>query len=424
MIEWKNEKRRVADLVPADYNPRKLTSKERQDLTDSISRFSTVEPVVVNTGSRNNVLIGGHQRVTIYADLKIEEIDVRVPSRELTIDEEKELNLRLNKNVGSWDWGKLKEFNIDQLIKVGFDDEEMSDMWSDVSIFEDEFDRERKNKPPVTTNVKVGEIYQLGQHRLMCGNSESLDDVKKLMAEQKADMVYCDPPYNIGLDYNKGLNLFHKESQYQGQHSAKDDRKKPEDYSDFVGATVQNALEVSKQDCHFFYWCDQNYIWVMQGIFVQLGLNLKRVCLWVKNNMNVRPQTAFNKCYEPVVYATRGNPFLEKKTTRLNEILNKEVETGNRVYEEIMEYFDIWLVSRDQDYLHPTQKPISLHEKPLQRCTAPGHIVLDLFAGSGSTLIACEQTNRKCYTMEKDPIFCQVVINRWEELTGQKAIKV
>lgn len=140
--------------------------------------------------------------------------------------------------------------------------------------------------------------------------------------------------------------------------------------------------------------------------------------------MNLKPQVAFNKVYEPCVYATRGKPFLNKGITKLNEILNREVETGNRVFEEIMDYFDLWLVPRDVDYEHPTQKPITLHEKPIKRCTAPGHLILDLFGGSGSTMMACEQTKRTCYTMEKDPIFAQVIINRYEEHTGNKAIKV
>ena len=100
------------------------------------------------------------------------------------------------------------------------------------------------------------------------------------------------------------------------------------------------------------------------------------------------------------------------------------METGNRAYDEIMENFDLWLVPRDVDYMHPTQKPITLHEKPLRRCTAPGHIVLDLFGGSGSTLIACEQMRRVCYMMEKDQIFMQVIIDRYEQATGRKAVKL
>ena len=424
-ITWHNETRKTDDLTPVDYNPRILTDKERADLEESITKFGSAEPIVINTGKRNNFLIGGHQRVMIYAELGIKEVDVRVPSRELTIEEETELNLRLNKNTGSWDWTKLKEYSIDQLIDVGFDDDEMADMWDDVGTFEDHFNIEKAVKEANTTSVKLGEIYQLGKHRIMCGDSMQIADVEKLMGGVRADMIYCDPPYNIGLDYNRGMGeLYHNDQAYGGEHSKKADTKTAPEYKDFIETTVANALAMTKPDAHIFYWCDQNFIWLIQQTFKQQELVLKRVCLWVKNNMNLKPQTAFNKIYEPVVYATRGKPYLNRKETRLHEILNKEVETGNRVYDEVMDLFDIWLVQRDVDYLHPTQKPISLHEKPFKRCTAPGHVIIDLFGGSGSTLMACEQTKRTCYTMEKDPIFVQVAIDRWEQMTGEKAKQI
>jgi len=424
-IEWNNEKRKVKDLIPADYNPRILLPKDRQDLEESIKKFNDVEPVIINIGNRNNVLVGGHQRISIYADLEKKEIDVRVPNRELTIEEETELNLRLNKNVGSWDWGKLKDFEVNKLLQVGFGDEELSDMWDDVGTFDDDYNVNEKIKEIKTTTVKPGEIYKLGRHRLMCGDSIDDKQVKQLMDGEKAEMIYCDPPYNIGMDYNWGMGeLYHNKKNYGGEHDRKADKQKPVDYNLFIKTSIENAIDVAKEDVHVFYWCDQNSIWMTQQIFKENKLTLKRVCLWVKNNMNLKPQTAFNKVYEPVVYATRGKPFLNKGMTKLHEILNKEVETGNKVYDEIMDYFDLWLVARDVDYQHPTQKPVTLHEKPIKRCTAPGHLILDLFGGSGSTLLACDQLNRTCYMMEKDPIFCQVIINRYEQATGNKAIKI
>ncbi len=424
-ITWKNEKRKTADLLPADYNPRMLTDRERSDLEESITKFGSAEPIVINTGSRANILIGGHQRVKIYSDLGIEEIDVRVPSRELTIEEETELNLRLNKNTGSWDLDKLKDLDIEKLLEVGFGDEELSDLWDDVGTFDDNYNVTRKIKEIKTTTVSPGEIYQLGKHRLMCGDATNLNDVKALMGEsEKANMVYCDPPYNIGLDYDKGVNLHHKPQQYGGEQSGSKDKKSKKEYGAFLEQAIVNALEVAHGDAHVFYWCDQNYIWLIQQLFLKYKLGLRRVCLWIKNGMNLKPQVAFNKIYEPCVYAVRGKPFLNKKMTKLHEVLNREVETGNRAYDEIMEHFDLWLVPRDVDYMHPTQKPITLHEKPLRRCTAPGHIVLDLFGGSGSTLIACEQMRRVCYMMEKDQIFMQVIIDRYEQATGRKAVKL
>jgi len=145
--------------------------------------------------------------------------------------------------------------------------------------------------------------------------------------------------------------------------------------------------------------------------------------LWIKNNMSPTPQTAFNKAYEPCVYATRGKPYLAQTIKNLSEIMNKEVGTGNRIMDDIADLFNIWLVKRlpTSEYEHPTSKPPTLHEKALRRCTKPGDTILDLFGGGGSTLVACEQLKRKCLLIEKDPVFCDVIVNRFELLTGIKA---
>jgi DNA modification methylase len=146
------------------------------------------------------------------------------------------------------------------------------------------------------------------------------------------------------------------------------------------------------------------------------------VCLWIKNGFNATPRVAFNKCYEPCVYGTKGKPYLAP-LHNLNEILDKEIGTGNRTIDDILDILDIWLAKRlpGQEYEHPTSKPPTLHEKALRRCTQINDIVLDLFGGSGSTLIACEELKRRAYLVEKEPIFCQLIINRFEKLTGVKA---
>lgn len=423
-LTWRSEKRKVKELTPADYNPRKMTEQERRDLEDSIREFGAVIPIVVNVGKRENVLIGGHQRVTIYADLGIEETDVMVPSRELTGEEERRLNLRLNKNTGSWDFEKLKDMDLTLLLDVGFGDEELATLWDDVDVIDDEFGAGAAAKEIKVPKTKPGDVYILGGHRLMCGDSMKPEDVKKLMGADLADTIYCDPPYNIGLDYSMGMGeLYHNKQSYGGTYSKKNDAKTTKDYAELLARTLDNALEASRPNTHVFYWCDENFIWMLQELYRERKLTLKRVCLWIKNNMNLKPQTAFNKVYEPCVYATRGKPYLNRAMTKLHEIMNKEVGTGNQVHEDIMEMITLWVTKRDAIYEHPTQKPVTLAEKPLKRCTSPGHIVLDLFGGSGSTLIACEQLNRKCRMMEQDPVFCDVIVNRWEVFANKKAKK-
>ena len=422
-IEWKIERRAVKSLIPADYNPRKMTESERRDLEDSIKEFGTVSPLAINIGKREGVLIGGHQRTTIYADLGIEWIDVMVPSRELNEEEEKRLNLRLNKNTGSWDMEKLKDMDLGMLLDVGFGDEELSTLWDDVDVIDDEFDFARAVRQVKEPRIKPGEVYQLGSHRLMCGDSTDPEQVKKLMGEDLADVIFTDPPYNIGLDYSKGVGTGGK---YQGEYSAKKDSKTKEGFSAFLRNALGNALGNAKPNCHVFVWCDERYIWLLQTLFAEHKVENKRVCLWIKNNMSPTPQVAFNKCYEPCVYGTRGKPTLNKNIQNLNEIMNKEISTGNQGMDDILEMINLWMVKRDntQSYEHPTQKPVTLAERPLKRCSSPGQIVLDLFGGSGSTLIACEQIKRKCRMIEQDPIFATVILDRWEQFTNQKVKKV
>jgi len=416
-ITWKTERIKVKDLIPADYNPRKISEKERADLTESIKEFSEVEPVVANT---NNHLIGGHQRVSIYADLGIEEIDVRIPSRKLSTEEEMRLNLRLNKNTASWDEEKLQDLNVNMLLDVGFGEDELAYLWNNLETESDGHKMEKEIEAAKKTEIKTGDIFQLGEHRLLCGDSTNETDVNKVMNGEKAGMVYCDPPYNIGLSYAGGIGT---ENKYQGTYK---DNKKDADYAEFLEETIRNAIRNALPDVHVFYWCDEKYIGMLQKIFEEEGIDNKRVCLWIKNNQNPTPQIAFNKVYEPCVYGTRGRPYLNGNYRAFNEVLNKEVESGNQLQDDIQDLFNIWLVDRDpsKDYDHPTQKPITLHEKALKRCTAPGTIVVDLFGGSGSTLMACEQMRRKCYTVEMSPIFCQVIINRWEQYTGKKVKKI
>ena len=203
--------------------------------------------------------------------------------------------------------------------------------------------------------------------------------VDYLMGGEKADMVYSDMPYNIDLDYDKG---FGKESKYGGKTN---DLKTLDTYKAFVNRTIKNGVGHSKNDAHIFWWCDETYIWLVQTTFMDLGIANKRVCLWIKNNQNPTPGVAFNKCYEPCVYGTVGKPKLNP-INNLTEILGKDVTTGNEAFEDITEMLDAWTAKRlpGQDYSHPTEKPVTLHEKPLRRCSKPNEVVLDLFGGSGS----------------------------------------
>lgn len=413
-LTWSVTARKVIDLTKNGYNPRKLSESERRDLENSIKEFGAVVPIVLNIGSRTNIIIGGEQRLKIYADLGIAEVECMIPSRELTLEEEKELNLRLNKNTGSWSEELLKEFDMDMLLDVGFGDEELQNLFDDVDMAEDDFELDKAIKETPIAKVKSGEIYELGKHRLLVGDSTDEDQVKKLMQDDLADIVWMDPPYNISWDYG---------GKYNGSYK---DNKSEEEYSEFISKSMETAKKFAKPDSHFFYWSDPNSIGLTQSLYDKHGIKKRRVCLWIKSNQNCTPKIAWNRLYEPCTYGTVNEPYLNPNFRNANEILNQEVTTGNQVLDELQDMIDLWLVKRDntQSYLHPTQKPVTLNEKPFKRCSAPGHIIFSGFAGSGSDLIACEQLNRVWRGVEKDLVFATIIIDRWEKFTNLKAKKI
>ena len=419
-LTWHTESRRVDDLIPYEKNPRTLSDKQRRDLEASITKFNLVEIPAINT---DNTVVAGHARLTIMQALGRgqEEIEVRVPSRSLTKSEFEEYLLRSNRNTGSWDYELLKSFDTSFLLDIGFDDGDLSDIWDDVLELEDDsFDEEKAVKEAEKTDIKTGDMFALGNHRLVCGDSTDKEVVARLLGEHKIQTVYCDPPYNISLDYNKGIG---GNANYGG---TVDDKKTNTEFRIFLKSVMQSALAVSEKDAHHFWYCDQKYVGMLQSLYEELDISYKRTALWVKNGINPTPKIAFNKCYEPCVYGTTGKPYLSEKHKKFHEILNPEVGTGNATADDINDMIDIWLAKRvaGDAYEHPTQKPITLHERPLSRCTKIGHNVLDLFGGSGSTLLACEQMKRNVFLVEMNPIFCQVIINRYEKFTGAKAVSL
>lgn len=408
----------ASTLKPAEYNPRTHDAIAEEKLKESIQRFGLVDPILVNSApARKNIVIGGHFRLEVAKALGIETVPVvflNIPS----IEREKELNLRLNRNTGDWDYDLLKSFDLDLLLDIGFDSGDLRDIWdSSLQTEDDDFDAEQVAASIKKPSTKLGQMFQLGDHRLLCADSTDSKNVAKLLGKHRVDMFYSDPPYNIALDYSKGIST-------KGKYGGKvDDHKTLAEYRAFLSSCLGNAKEFLKPNAHVFTWCDQAYIGLLQSLYEEHTIAHKRVCLWIKNNFNMTPHIAFNKAYEPCIYGTVGNPYLNEVASNFTEILNREIQPGNRTIDDIVDLFDIWLAKRinAQDYEHPTQKPTVLHEKPLRRCTKPGDVVLDLFGGSGSTLIACEQMKRRCFTIEFNPIFCDVIIQRYEKLTNTKA---
>ncbi len=419
-LVWHNEKRKVRDLTPYAKNRRILTEFKAKKLEEGLKKFNLVEIPAIDV---DNTIIAGHQRLKILILLGRgdEEIDVRVPNRKLTDEELQEYNLRSNVPIGEWDFELLKDIDIDLLLDVGFEETDLSQIWDNqLAIDGDEFDEQielKKIKEPIT---KPGDIYLLGSHKLLCFDSNDPDSVKKLTNERNVSLMINDPIYNISLNYDKG---FGKRSKYGGTVN---DTKTDAKYKEFLKKAMVNGLSICKSDAHIFYFCDESYIWLIQTLYQELGITNRRVCLWIKNNQNPTPGVAFSKAYEPCVYGSIGKPYLSPLVKNLNEIMDKEVSTGNGTLDDIIDLFNIWLVKRlpTSEYEHATSKPPTLYEKALRRCTIPGDIVLDLYAGGGPLIVAAEQLKRKALLVEIEPIFCDLIIRRYEHLTGIKTIKV
>jgi hypothetical protein len=268
--------RPITTLNPSEYNPRKHTKEQANQLKDSIQRFGLVDPIICNSApSRKDVVVGGHFRLEIAKELKMTEVPV-VYVNISDIEKEKELNVRLNKNTGEFDFEKLKLLNFDMLLDIGFDQKQLDDIWN-INLNQKEFDVEKELKKIKKPSTKKGDIIELGDCRLICGDSTLPETLQKLFGDERASMIISDPIYNISVDYNGGIG---GKQSYGG---TVDDNKTDNEYAEFLRKSMRAALSVTKDDAHVFYWSDQAYIWLIQTLYREFGIVNRRVCLWLKN---------------------------------------------------------------------------------------------------------------------------------------------
>ncbi len=402
-ITWHQEKRKVADIIPSEYNPRQAGEKQVQDLTESLTKFNLAAPLIIN---KNNHMIGGHFRLKILKDKGIAEVDVRVPNRLLDNTEERQLNLRLNKNLADWDPAMLANFDEEMLMDVGFSAKELDDIFDlkDGATEPDEI-------PPVPkdTKTKLGDIFLLGEHRLMCGDSTKGKDVAALMDGQKADMIFTDPPYNVdyagaGKETSEGI---------------KNDNLPAEEFDIFIGQAFEIMYNIMKDGAVFYICSGWSSYPVFYSNIIRIGFYRAGVIIWVKNNASYG-WNDYRYKHEWILVGKR-------KPKRIKAVsIMYGWKKGGHFFRDTRDEYDVWEVPRvhSADMMHPTQKPIWLVSKALANSSERGWIVTDLFGGVGSTLIACERLKRICYTMEFDPKYVDLMITRWQNHTGQKAHKV
>lgn len=407
---------KIDELKPAEYNPRKWPKKAVDDLTNSIKEFGLIDPIIVNSApERKNIVVGGHFRLQIAKNLSYEMVPVvyvNIPD----IRKEQELNLRLNKNLGEWDYDLLANFDDRILLDAGFGAEELDEIFQ-LDVKEDDFDAQSeydKIQEPIT---KLGDLYQLGNHRLLCGDSTKREDIEKLFAGGGlADMVFTDPPYNVNYNYAKYVD-----GRKMKWKKIFNDNKTSEQYYQFLLDVFKNVYNFSKDSMSFYVCHATKTQWENWAAFKDAGFHFSQTIIWLKERFILGLGQDWHRIYEPILFGWKegGVHYKNKNITNLSEFWTLD---KNDFEEEL----DIWYLSRDKAklYEHPTQKPVRLPERAIKKNCPRDGLVFEPFCGSGSTLIACEQLKRKCYGCELDPKYCDVIVKRWERLTQKKAEKI
>ena len=384
------EKKHTADLLPADYNPRKDLKPgdvEYEKLKRSIEQFGYVEPVIWNKTTGR--VVGGHQRLKVLMDLGFTEVDCVVV--ELPDEKEKALNVALNKISGDWDKDKLALLISDlqgadfDVSLTGFDPAEIDDLFKQSvkdGLHEDEFDVAAELEKPTIT--KPGDIWTLGRHRLICGDSTKPETFELLMAGRKANLVITDPPYNVNYEGSAG--------------KIKNDNMTNDAFYQFLLSAFQNTEAVMADDASIYVFHADTEGLNFRRAFADAGFYLSGCCIWKKQSL-VLGRSPYQWQHEPVLYGWKKNGkhqwYTGRKETTIWEF-DKPKKNGD----------------------HPTMKPIALLAYPIMNSSMSNTLVLDPFGGSGSTLIACEQSDRSCFTIELDEKFCDVIVKRYIEQVG------
>jgi DNA modification methylase len=424
-------------LTPSDYNPRKWDEKQKKDLKESISRFGTVDPLLVNSNSeRKNIVIGGHFRLEVCKELGY--TDVPVVYLDLTAEKEKELNLRLNKNQGEFDFDLLSKLDEAFLSEIGFNSEEL-DIIFEEDIKEEQFDlsKELEKLKIDEITVKKGDVYDLDGSRLCCGDSTIEADVLKLFGEHKAQMVMTDPPYI--LDYLHGKT---RQGEATVGFGAKKNRRYLETESlpdNFTELWMGNVAKVQDQNFSIIVyenWKNIRIIWNE----MDKHWKVRNMLVWHLANRN-QGYAGKHKFFSKYDIAMVGTS--EGKETELieeDELVENEYDTalfaisgkpqwesygkGNKYCPtDFIEHIAADEKSSGQGIIFGT-KPVEILIPYIKVLTKRDELVFEPFGGSGSTLIASNRLKRRCFIMEKSKVYAEVILNRWEKYTGKKRVKI
>ena len=381
----------IEKLKPYKNNARTHSDEQIEKIAKSMKEFGFINPVLVD-GNLN--VIAGHGRILGAKKLGMKEVPCLF-IEDLTEEQKRAYIIADNRLAEDAGWDKellkieledLKNMNFD-ITLTGFELEDFDFSMDETEVIEDEFDETVPEEP----TSKKGEIYKLGKHFLMCGDSTDINDVEKLMNGVKADMLLTDPPYNVDYEGGTGLTI---------QNDNMDD----ETFREFLRVSFFNANSVMKEGAVFYIWHADSEGYNFRGACYDIGWKVRQCLIWCKNTL-VMGRQDYHWKHEPCLYGWKEGA--------------SHLWASDRKQTTVLE-FDRPSVSKE----HPTMKPVGLFDYLIKNNTKKDDIVLDLFAGSGTSIIACEQNGRIAYSMELDPKYVDVIISRWEKLTGQQAERI
>lgn len=415
-INIKHQK--VGDLIPYENNPRN-NENAVEAVAGSIREFGFKNPIIVD---QNNVIVAGHTRLLAAKELGLKEVPTIIAD-DLTTEQINAYRLVDNKTneLAQWDIDmlerELSEIDSIDMEEFGFDD--FPDLELDKVIEDDFEDEELDHEEPISQS---GEIYQLGSHRLMVGDSTNKEDVRALTDGAQMDLLVTDPPYNV--DYNGGT---------EDAMTIENDNMGKEHFVEFLTAAFENAAEALRPGGGFYIWHAESTAGEFIKALEAAELEFRQRLIWVKSSLVLGRQD-FQWKHEPCFYgwkegaahyftADRTNTTVIEDAPNINAMNKDELKDYIKDLKDVIDEGSTILRADkpSSSRQHPTMKPVKLMAHHLAYSTRQGENVIDLFGGSGSTLMAAEQLGRNCYIMEFDPKYADVIITRWEEFTGQEA---
>lgn len=396
---WHTEKRKIKDLKEHEKNPRKITKDQMEKLKQSLKSFNYVETIVIDL---DNTILAGHMRIRALKALgRIkEEIEVRVPNRQLTQKEAEEYLIRSNKNSGEWDWERLaNEWEIPDLFNWGFTEDELQikdpeKLEATDDGYEEEVPEEPKTKP--------GDIYDLGRHRLICGSATVYGDIEKVLESEQIDLVITDPPYNVA--YKGGT---------KDKLTIKNDDLSNEEFENLLRDFYVNAFVFMKEGAGIYVFHADSEGEKFRRYFRESNLKLTQCLIWLKNSLVLGRQD-YQWQHEPVLFG--GKEYTDHDPVLYGWKEGEKHRWYNNRKQTTLLKFD----RPQRNAEHPTMKPIPLIGYLINNSSKPEDLIFDFFMGSGSTLIAAEQLNRRCFGCELDPKYCDVIVDRYKKYKLQR----